>query len=200
MVSEILITLHPRGVGRTVPVPSTWTHRRARPEPDVAGPGRRRVGRLPRRRIIGAVPLYINRFSRRRHVDPQCRAIHLSNEMVGQLGPSPLARILEIPDSADPSEMDAIRDFTYPCIWCVPGARESWDARPIEFESRDELDPGVDWTGVLIVVRNEPSALRDGRFRIVGRTRDGEEVIVNEGGLAIRPGTLLWLDASEGRD
>lgn len=120
--------------------------------------------------------------------------------MVGHLGPTPPARILEIPDPADAGEMNAIRDFTYPCIWCVPGARESWDARPIEFESRDELDPDMDWTGVLIVLRNEPSAMRDGRSRIVGRTRDGKEVIVNESAHAVRPGTLLWPDAAEGQD
>lgn len=83
------------------------------------------VGRAPGRRLNSAVPLYINRFSRRRHVDPDCRGIHLSDEMVGQIGPRPPARILEIPDPTDAAEIDAIRDFTYPCIWCVPGARES---------------------------------------------------------------------------
>lgn len=117
--------------------------------------------------------------------------------MAGQMGARPLARVLEIPDPTDPAEIAAIRDFTYPCIWCVPGARESWDARPIEFESRDELDPGMDWTDVVIVVRNEPSPSHDGRFRIVGRTHDGEEVIVNEGEHTIPPGTLIWLDAAE---
>lgn len=143
------------------------------------------------------MPLYINRFSRRRHVDRNCRAIHLSNEMVGQMGPQPPARILEIPDPTDPREMDAIRDFTYPCIWCVPGARESWEARPVEFESRDELDPGTDWTQVLIVVRNEPDESAAGRFRVVGRTRDGKEVIVDEGKQPVRPGTLIWLDPAD---
>lgn len=55
----------------------------------------------------------------------------------------------------------------------------------------------MDWTDVLIVVRNEPSPSHDGRVRVVGRTRDGDEVILNEREHTIRPGTLIWLNAEE---
>lgn len=51
-------------------------------------------------------------------------------------GLSPPARILEIRDLTDPAQMDAI-----------PGAWESWDARPIEFESRHAATQT--WTGQI---------------------------------------------------
>jgi hypothetical protein len=71
----------------------------------------------------------------------------------------PPARFVEIPDPTDPAELDAIRDFTYPCAYCVPGARESLKSLPIVFESPDERDPEADWTHWAVVIRNEPSPL-----------------------------------------
>lgn len=35
----------------------------------------------------------------------------------------PPARIVEILDPTDPGELEAIRDFTSPCVYCVSGAR-----------------------------------------------------------------------------
>ncbi len=48
----------------------------------------------------------------------------------------PKNRIVELPDADDPTEFEAIRDFTYPCTRCVPGARESRTSLPIDFEVR----------------------------------------------------------------
>jgi hypothetical protein len=52
----------------------------------------------------------------------------------------PTARIVEIEDPKNEVEARAIRDFTYPCTRCVPGARESWNLFPIDFEDPYEYD------------------------------------------------------------
>ena len=74
------------------------------------------------------MPLYVNRFTRRRLVDPSCRAIRepaggADDDHFGETRPP--ARILEIAEPTDPAEIQALRDFTSPCTFCVPGARES---------------------------------------------------------------------------
>jgi hypothetical protein len=130
------------------------------------------------------MPLYINRFRRVRHADPDCRGIRasaegLKEEYEGQpVGPP--ARIVEIPDAKDPAELEAIRDFTSPCFYCVPGARESWESLPIVFEHASERDPAMDWTDAAVVIRNEPSPSDPDLVQVVGRAGDGREVIVEE--------------------
>ena len=42
---------------------------------------------------------------------------------------------------------EAIRDFTRPCILCVPGACASTAALPFEFEDPDEYEPYDDDEG-----------------------------------------------------
>jgi hypothetical protein len=87
--------------------------------------------------------------------------------------------VVEIPDLTDPSELQAIYDFTYPCFYCVPGARESWHSLPIVFEDKAERDPQTDWANAAVVTRNEPSSSHPGLIQVVGRTGDGREVIVD---------------------
>lgn len=130
------------------------------------------------------MPLYINRFRRVRHMDPNCRALRASEEGLDAAYEGqpirPPARFVEIPDPTDPAEVEAIRDFTYPCFYCVPGARESWRCLPIVFENKDERDPSMDWTNAAVVIRNEPSPSHPGLIRVVGRSGEGREVIVEE--------------------
>lgn len=125
--------------------------------------------------------LYVNRYSRVRHADPACSALRRSFEMAGSLdGTQPPLRIAQLPEPTDEAEAEALRTFTYPCTICVEGARASWDALPIVFESRDELDPEMDWTDLAIVVRNEPADA--GEFRVIGRLRNGDEVVIDSRG------------------
>jgi hypothetical protein len=91
------------------------------------------------------VPIYINRRTRVRHADPECSALRLSqnyldDEYADMPERRPTARVVELPDPSDPAEIEAIRDFTYPCQRCVPGARESWKSFPIEFEDPYEYE------------------------------------------------------------
>ena len=134
------------------------------------------------------MPLYINRFTRKRHADPHCRAIRISQSYDTGEPVRPPARIVEIPDATETAELEAIRDFTYPCVFCVPGARESWESLPIVFEQQDERDPDMDWTDAAVVIRNEPSPAHPGMIQVVGRTGDGREVIVDE---ASAPGYVI---------
>jgi hypothetical protein len=76
-------------------------------------------------------------------------------------------------------------------VYCVPGARNSWDACPIAFQHPDERDPIYDADGVVIVVRNEP--LPDGTVRVIGRSRDGQEHVVCESKEPYAAGALLEL-------
>lgn len=128
--------------------------------------------------------LYINRFRRVRHTDPDCRAIRSSNEGLdatyGDTASRPPARIVEIPDPTVPAELEAIRDFTSPCVYCVPGARESWRSLPLVFEQPEERDPEMDWSSAAVVVRNESSPSQPDLVRVIGRSGDGREVIVEE--------------------
>jgi hypothetical protein len=85
------------------------------------------------------VPIYVNRRTRVRHVDPECSALRLSKvyldeEYVDEPEQRPKARVVELPDPQNPAEIETLRDFTYPCQRCVPGARESWKSFPIDFE------------------------------------------------------------------
>jgi hypothetical protein len=114
--------------------------------------------------------------------------------MAGELAERlPPARIVEIPDPSDPAEIEAIRSFTTPCTWCVPGARSSWETCPVVFEHPDERDPGTDWTDLYVVVRNEPSRSPDGSTNVVGRSSDGRDVIIAREQHPVPPGTLIWL-------
>jgi hypothetical protein len=130
------------------------------------------------------MPLYVNRFRRVRHIDPDCRAIRASAEGLdatyGDTPSRPPARIVELPDPTISAELEAIRDFTSPCVYCVPGARESWNSLPLIFEQPEERDPAMDWSSAAVVVRNEPSPSHPGLVRVVGRSGDGREVIVEE--------------------
>jgi hypothetical protein len=130
------------------------------------------------------MPLYINRLRRVRHADPHCRAIRASEDGLAERHVDqpvrPPARVVEISDPTDPAELQAIRDFTYPCVYCVPGARESWKSLPIVFEHKDERDPDMDWTYAAVVIRNEPSRSYAGRVQVVGRSGDGRELIIEE--------------------
>lgn len=51
----------------------------------------------------------------------------------------------------------------------------------------------MDWTDLVIVIRNEPSPSRDGSVRTIGRTRDGEERVIGEEEHPMRSGTLVAL-------
>lgn len=66
------------------------------------------------------MPLYINRFRRVRHTDPDCRAIRASDEGLAatyvDTPNRPPARIVEIPDPTVSAELEAIRDVTSPCV------------------------------------------------------------------------------------
>jgi hypothetical protein len=130
------------------------------------------------------MPLYINRFRRVRHADPNCRATRASKdgleETYGGQPVRPPARVVEIPDPTDRAELQAIRDLTCPCFYCVPGARESWESLPIAFEHKVERDPYMDWTNAAVVIRNEPSQSHPGFVQVVGMSGDGREVIVEE--------------------
>ena len=56
----------------------------------------------------------------------------------------PRDRIVELPDTDNPVEFEAIRDFTHPCILCVPGARDSWALFPLDFENPYENEEHED--------------------------------------------------------
>jgi hypothetical protein len=91
------------------------------------------------------VPVWINRKTRVRHVDPECPAIRLSERYLtdvwDDLDPRrPTDRIAELPDPTDPHEKQAIEAFTTPCTRCVPGARKLYDSFPIYFERTYEYD------------------------------------------------------------
>ncbi len=93
----------------------------------------------------GIGSIFINRRTRVRHADPDCSALRQSKQMLEEFyadEPSrrPTRRIVEVPDPSDAAEAEAVRDFTYPCIYCVPGARESWASFPIDFEEPYEYD------------------------------------------------------------
>jgi hypothetical protein len=130
------------------------------------------------------MPLYINRFRRVRHTYPDCRAIRASAHGLAatyaDTPNSPPARIVEIPDPTISAELEAIRDFTSPCVFCVSGARESWRSLPIIFEQPEERDSGMDWRSAAVVVRNEAAPSHPGLVRVIGRSGDGREVIVEE--------------------
>lgn len=149
------------------------------------------------------MPLYINRFRRVRHADPHCRAIRLSEQGLAEAYAEervrPPARFVEIPDPTDPAEIEAIRDFTYPCVYCVPGAREAWKSLPIVFESKDERDPDADWNHWAVVVRNEPSPSHPGMVQVVGKSRGGEELVIYQSQTPERIGETIYLD-DEGQD
>ena len=98
------------------------------------------------------MPLYVNRKTRVRHVDPNCHVLRYSRRLLDHFYDhdperKPTARILELPDPTDPREVEAIRDFTRPCILCVPGACASAAALPFEFEDPDEYEPYDDDEG-----------------------------------------------------
>lgn len=149
------------------------------------------------------MPLYINRFRRVRHADPHCRGIRLSEHGLAEAYADervrPPARFVEIPDPTDPAEIEAIRDFTYPCVYCVPGARESWKSLPIVFESRDERDPYANWNDCAVVVRNEPSPSHPGMLQVVAKSRGGEERVIYQSQTPERIGETIYLD-DEGQD
>jgi hypothetical protein len=92
------------------------------------------------------LPLYVNRKTRVRHVNPQCPALRQSESLLDEAWEHdperrPTARIVEIPDPADPDELEAVHAFTTPCVWCVPGARALWASFPLDFERTYEYDP-----------------------------------------------------------
>ena len=142
--------------------------------------------------------LYINRFRRVRHADPHCRAIRLSEQGLAEQYPDeherPPARVVEIPEPTDPAEIEAIRDFTFPCVHCVPGARESWKSLPIVFEHKDERDPYADRDQWAVVVRNEPSPSHPGMVQVVGKSPGGEEVVIYQSETPERIGETVYLD------
>ncbi len=89
------------------------------------------------------MPLWINRGTRRRHVDPQCRALALSKEMGAEseeAGSYVRDRIYELPDDVEAEVIVAVEEFTVPCKLCVPGAREQGRLVPFDFvvEGREE--------------------------------------------------------------
>lgn len=144
---------------------------------------------------LASMPLYINRKTRVRHVDLDCRAIRYSEEGLADIDPDarPVARIVEIPDPTDAAVIRAIRDFTIPCTFCVPGARHTRKALPFVYEDPSERDPYMDWTDVVVVVRNEPSPDRSGWVRVVGRLRDGTDVVIGDEPEPWVVGTILNL-------
>jgi hypothetical protein len=91
------------------------------------------------------VPIYVNRRTRVRHVDPACPALRQSKQLLDawyedEPERRPTGRIVELPDPTEHAEIEAMRDFTYPCIRCVPGARDSWASFPIDFEDSYEYE------------------------------------------------------------
>jgi hypothetical protein len=91
------------------------------------------------------MPLWINRGTRRRHVDPNCRALAQSAEMGAdyeESGSYVRNRIYELPDDVPTDVLTAVEEFTVPCKLCVPGARAMGTLVPFNFvvEGREEED------------------------------------------------------------
>ena len=89
------------------------------------------------------LPLWINRGTRRRHVDPTCRALALSAERGAESekgGSYVRDRIYELPDDVETEVLTAVEEFTVPCKLCVPGARAMGALVPFNFvvEGREE--------------------------------------------------------------
>jgi hypothetical protein len=73
------------------------------------------------------MPIWINRGTRRRHVDPECRALAQSHEQGAEseeAGSLIRDRIYELSDDEPADVIAAVEAFTVPCRWCVPGAKE----------------------------------------------------------------------------
>jgi hypothetical protein len=95
------------------------------------------------------VVFYVNRKNRKRHADPDCRALKLTRELFQDMHesgfydgyeesedeppPTYETRVVEI-DPATPEEVAALEAFTIPCKLCVPGARALWEHFPYDFE------------------------------------------------------------------
>lgn len=82
------------------------------------------------------MPIWVNRGTRRRHVDPECRALAQSEEMGAESeehGSIIRDRIYELSDDEDATVIAAIEAFTVPCKLCVPGAREKGQLVPFYF-------------------------------------------------------------------
>jgi hypothetical protein len=92
------------------------------------------------------MPMWINRGTRRRHVDPTCRALKLSEERGAEseaAGSLVRDRIYELSDDEPTEVIEAVEEFTVPCRLCVPGARKMGELVPFFFvvEGHEE-----DWT------------------------------------------------------
>src|SRR6266849_690476 len=103
------------------------------------------------------MPLWINRGTRRRNVDPNCRALGLSREMGAEAeegGSYVRDRIYELPDDVETEVVVAVEEFTVPCKLCVPGARQMGALVPFNFvvegheedwiEDEEEFEPDDD--------------------------------------------------------
>jgi hypothetical protein len=95
------------------------------------------------------LPTYIvnrNPNNRKRHVDPDCRALELAREWLLEMQDSHIERYEdnEITEETrfvavtpnDAEELAALEAFTTPCRMCVPGAEELWQRCPVTFEPR----------------------------------------------------------------
>lgn len=120
-----------------------------RPAPPCpANAGARQPPPQPQPTYIPGVPYWVNRKTRVRHSDPQCRALGLSARYIDAIDDpdAPRAqrkhsgRIAELPEAAGADELAAIEAFTTPCVHCVPGARSLWAAFPLDFEQTYEYD------------------------------------------------------------
>jgi hypothetical protein len=82
------------------------------------------------------MPIWVNRSTRRRHVDSDCRGLRLSAEMSAEweaYGSPGRDRIYELSDDESADVIAAVEAFTYPCRLCVPGARKLGELVPFYF-------------------------------------------------------------------
>jgi hypothetical protein len=91
------------------------------------------------------MPYWLNRRTRVRHADPNCKAVllsarYLDTEYESDDPRKPDTRIVELPDPETSEEVAAVEAFTTPCIHCVPGASALWAFFPADFEQTYEYD------------------------------------------------------------
>lgn len=91
------------------------------------------------------VALWVNRGTRRRHVNPDCQGLARAREFDAyyeEEGSGVRDRIYELDDDTAADVIAAVETFTVPCKLCVPGARELGKLMPFGFvdEGYEELD------------------------------------------------------------
>ncbi|HEU5371534.1 MAG TPA: hypothetical protein VFU51_04010 [Gaiellaceae bacterium] len=97
-----------------------------------------------------ALPIFwVNRnpYNRKRHVDPNCRALTQAREYLDMMLdanayegrdeiPTQRKRFVKVRVQSS-EELAALEAYTIPCRTCIPGAKDLWKVLPIDFESAD---------------------------------------------------------------